>query len=59
MDAVLMFLMCHSEESVKFLDSRVIGDETWVFHHTPESKQQSTEWYHTYSPKEKKPQPRK
>jgi hypothetical protein len=23
MDAVLMFLMCHSEESVKFLDSTV------------------------------------
>jgi len=32
--AVLMFLMCHSEESVKFLDSIVAGDETWVFHHT-------------------------
>lgn len=29
-----MFLMCHSEENVKFLDSIVKGDETWVFHHT-------------------------
>jgi len=54
MDAVLMFLMCHSEESVKFLDSRVIGDETWVFHHTPDSQQQSIEWHHTHSPTEKK-----
>jgi hypothetical protein len=33
MDAVLMFLMCHSEEIVKFLDSIVIRDETLVFHH--------------------------
>jgi len=24
----------------EFLDSIVTGDETWVFHHTPESKQQ-------------------
>jgi len=54
MDAVLMFLMCHSEESVKFLDSIVTGDETWVFHHTPESKQQLTEWHHTHSPRKKK-----
>ena len=23
----------------EFLDSIVTGDETWVFHHTPESKQ--------------------
>jgi len=49
MDAVLMFLMCHSEESVNLLDSIVIGDEMWVFHHTPESKQQLLEWRHTHS----------
>ena len=23
----------------EFLDSTVTGDETWIFHHTPESKQ--------------------
>jgi len=54
MDAVLMFLMCHSEESVNLLDSIVIGDETLVFHYTPESKQQSIEWHHTHSPTKKK-----
>ena len=26
------------------------GDETWGFHHTPESKQQSLQWRHTHSP---------
>jgi len=26
-------------EGDEFLDSIVTGDETWVFHHTPESKQ--------------------
>jgi hypothetical protein len=26
-------------EGVEFLDSIVTGGETWVFHHTPESKQ--------------------
>ncbi|GBO25744.1 hypothetical protein AVEN_242476-1 [Araneus ventricosus] len=31
--------------------SRIVtGDETWVSHVTPESKQQSMEWRHTYSP---------
>jgi hypothetical protein len=31
------------------LGSSVTGDETWVFHHTPESKQQSLQWRHTHS----------
>ena len=30
------------------------GDETWFFHHTPESKQQSLQWRHTHSPRNKK-----
>jgi hypothetical protein len=63
MNAVLMFFMCHSDKSVKFLDSTVAEDETWVFYHTPESKQQSINWHHTHSPKKKEiknqPQPRK
>jgi len=33
--------MCYTQEGEEFLDSIVTGDETWVFHHTPESKQQS------------------
>jgi histone-lysine N-methyltransferase SETMAR len=32
----------------------VTGDETWVSHITPESKQQSLLWKHTGSPKTKK-----
>jgi hypothetical protein len=29
----------NAEERDEFLDSIVTGDETWGFHHTPESKQ--------------------
>jgi hypothetical protein len=29
----------NAQEGDEFLDSIVTGDETWVFHHTPESKQ--------------------
>jgi len=29
----------NTQEGDEFLDSIVTGDETWVFHHTPESKQ--------------------
>jgi hypothetical protein len=31
----------YATEGDGFLDSVVTGDETWVFHHIPESKQQS------------------
>jgi hypothetical protein len=41
-------------EGDEFLDSIVTGDETWVFHHTPESKQQLMEWHHTHSALKKK-----
>jgi hypothetical protein len=36
----LMFLTRYAQEGDKFLDAIVTGDETWGFHHTPESKQQ-------------------
>ena len=36
------------------LSHTVTGDETWVFHITPESKQQCLHWKHTGSPKRKK-----
>jgi len=36
------------------LSHTVTRDETWVFHITPESKQQSLHWKHTGSPKRKK-----
>jgi len=39
MGSVLKFLTRFAQEGDEFLDSIVNGDETWVFHHTPESKQ--------------------
>ena len=40
MDSALKFLTRYAQED-EFLDSIVTGEETWVFHHTPESNQQS------------------
>ena len=40
MGSALKFLTCYTKEGDEFLDSIVTGEETWVFHHTPESKQQ-------------------
>ena len=50
MGSALKFLTRYPLEGDEFLDSTVTGDETWVFHHTPESKQQSLQWRHTHSP---------
>jgi hypothetical protein len=36
-----------------FLDCIVMGDETWVSHHTPENKRQSMQWCHTLTNSEK------
>ena len=50
----LTFLMrCHKEGD-GMLSHIVTGDETWVSHITPESKQQSLQWKGTGSPKRKK-----
>jgi hypothetical protein len=38
MGYALMFLTRYTQEGDEFLYSFVTGDETWVFHHTPESK---------------------
>jgi len=48
MGFALKFLMCYAQEGDDFLDSAVTGDETWIFHHTPESKKQSLQWCHTH-----------
>ena len=40
MCSALKFLTRYAQEGDEFLDSIVTGDETWGFHHTPESKQQ-------------------
>jgi len=37
MGSALKFLMRYAQEGDEFLDSVVTGDETWIFHHTPES----------------------
>ena len=49
MGFVLKFLTRYAQEGDEFLDSIVTGDETWGFHHTPESKQQSLQWHHTHN----------
>lgn len=48
------FLQQWADQKEEFLDSVVTGDETWVFHFTPETKQQSREWRHSTSPKPRK-----
>jgi len=48
--SALDFLTRYSEEGDNFLSHVVTGDETWVSHATPESKQQFMEWRHTSSP---------
>lgn len=48
------FLQQCEDNKEEFLDSIVTGDETWAFHFTPETKQQSREWRHSTSPKPKK-----
>jgi hypothetical protein len=42
----LTFLMCCHKEGDSMLSHIVTGDETWVFHITPESKHQFLHWQH-------------
>jgi hypothetical protein len=44
MGSALKFLTRYAQEGDEFLDSIVTGDETCVFQHTPESKQQLLQW---------------
>lgn len=39
------FLDLCSENSVEFMDRIVTGDETWVHHYEPDSKQESMQWH--------------
>ncbi|KAJ4450280.1 hypothetical protein ANN_01700 [Periplaneta americana] len=48
--AALTFLQRYHDDSDEFLDSIVTGDETWISHSTPETKQQSMHWRHSGSP---------
>jgi hypothetical protein len=51
MGSALKFLTHYAQEEDEFLNSIVTGDETWGFHHMPESKQKSLQWRHTRSPR--------
>jgi len=46
----LDFLTQYSEEGENILSHVVTGNETWVSHKAPKSKEQSMEWRHTSSP---------
>jgi len=50
----LTFLMRYHKEGDGMLSYIVTGDETWVSHITPKSKQKYLHWKHTGSPKRKK-----
>jgi len=52
--SALSFLERYEKDGDEFLTHIVTGDETWVSHVTPESKQQSMQWCHTSSPTKKK-----
>jgi histone-lysine N-methyltransferase SETMAR len=43
-------LQRYNEEGVTMLERIVTGDETWVHHYQPESKQASMQWKHKDSP---------
>nr|XP_012146254.1 PREDICTED: uncharacterized protein LOC105663228 [Megachile rotundata] len=48
------FLQVYEIDSKKFLDSIIIGGETWLYFTTTETKQQSYQWKHPKSPKTRK-----
>jgi hypothetical protein len=52
--SALTFQTWYSEQGDDFLSCTVTGDETWMSHVIPESKQQSMEWRHTSLPIKKK-----
>ena len=54
MGSALKFRTRYAQEGDEFLDSIVTGDETWVFRHTTESKQQSLQWCHMHSSRTQK-----
>jgi hypothetical protein len=51
MGTALKFFTLSAQEGDEFLDCIVTGDETYGFHHTTESKQQSLQWGHKQSPR--------
>ena len=53
-DSAHEFLRRCADEKDIFLDSIGRGDETWAYHFTHETKQQSRQWLHFSSPKPRK-----
>ncbi|GFT07704.1 histone-lysine N-methyltransferase SETMAR [Trichonephila clavipes] len=50
LEAALTFLQRYHDDCEELLDRIVRGDETWISHFTPETKQQSLHWWHRESP---------
>lgn len=48
-----MLLQSCKEHGKAFLSRTATGDETWVFHYTPESKAESLTWKHSHLPVKK------
>jgi hypothetical protein len=44
-----MLLPHYEEQGQAFLSRTVTGDETWVYHYTPQSKAESMTWKHPHS----------
>lgn len=53
-DCSRAFLQQCDDNEEETLGSIVTGDETWCFHFTPETKEQSRQWRHSGSPAPKK-----
>jgi hypothetical protein len=54
MGSSLMLLQRYEEHGEAFLSRTVTGDESWVFHYTPDCKAESITWKHPNSPVKKK-----
>jgi hypothetical protein len=54
MGSSLMLLQRYEEHGEAFLSRIVTGDETWVFHNTPDSRAESMTWKQPHSPVKKK-----
>ena len=50
MACALAFFQQYAMNGHEFLSRIVTGDETWVHHHTPETKRASMVWKHPWSP---------
>ncbi|GFG37784.1 hypothetical protein Cfor_07817, partial [Coptotermes formosanus] len=49
-----MLLRSYEEHAEEVLNRTVTGDETWVFHNTPDNKAESMTWMHPHSPAKEK-----